>query len=34
MIDAAAGGTLMSKTEEEAYNLIGGDAVEQLPVVK
>ena len=22
MIDAAAGGTLMSKTEEEAYNLI------------
>jgi len=34
IIDAAVGGTLMSKTEEEAYNLIRGDGAKQLPVVE
>ena len=33
MIDAVAGGTLMSKTKEEAYNLIEEMALKKLPVV-
>ena len=32
MINAAAGGTLISKTEEEAFNLI--DGTEQLSMVQ
>jgi len=34
MIDAAAGGTLMSKTEEEAYNLIEEMALNKFAMVK
>jgi len=34
MIDAAAGGTLMSKTEGEAYNLIEEMALKNCQMVK